>query len=417
MCLDGESPLKKIDDPNSEGAPESTRRLQTRHKGHMGPSSTSYPRNWSSTSQQLGRDFRIPLHSLRTRHKTKPLHPAILAGHDDDDLRPHEIRVEVSVDDILRADRPTADPDLEYPQFDCLEAYCILEHDRVSQQAWLNEARRLHEYVKNPELPILFSSSGYLWTGDENGHRALSTLSEKVLTAVSLCILDNESINVRCCPKISSRSRLQKLIEQARVAASPATNPDQQEEDAAARRAEQDALFGLVDYVSAVLARLVAQTGTGKYWQASVICALVKRVAKVKVLLFDLQANAHLAVSGGEEVLDRSQNARLSTTGIIDEEEECEEILRVIAAETKDGLASVQEAQVAAYCVNQSKVRAGVDILLRFFLTSLRLLRRSGLAPMAYEMCGLVYETGFQGFKVCVIMVPPYAVARLTTRN
>ncbi|ELQ33229.1 hypothetical protein OOU_Y34scaffold00979g12 [Pyricularia oryzae Y34] len=302
-----------------------------------------------------------------------------------------------TVDDILCADSPPADTDSEYPQFDDIGAYAITEHTVLSETIWRNEANRLFRFLENPEEPAQFKNRDFFKVGDEAAHKSLSALADKIFTAMSLCVLDNECITVRFSPQASSRTRLKKLIMQAQVASQ--ANDGSKRLDREAYEREQVAMFDLVDYISVVLSRLITQTGAGNHWQASVLCALVKRVAKIKIMLLDLAENADLAAKEGESVLEDSRDARDVSSGMIEEEEECEEILRIIAAETRDGLTSFQSAQVASYCVNQSKVRSGLDILMRSIIMPLRCLNRSGLGHATYEIAGLVYETGFQGFK------------------
>lgn len=373
--------------------PRSRTATQTRQ-----PPMTSYHMTLSSATQGLGRTIRKPFDRMRGRGKSHPVHPAIPSIHQSDTL-PTETRVESSVDEILCADEPTTDPSLAYPQFDSIEAYVITEHEAVSKQLWTKEASRILHYIENPNLVVKFENRDYFGTGNEDGHKALSTLAERILTAISLCILDNECINVRCSPRASNRSRLKKLIQQAQVATAAQKNSD--EHDSTMREREQAALFGLIDYVSVIFARLIDQIGSGHYWQATVLCTLVKRVAKVKVLLLDLAANAQLAAEDGEHVFDRSRDNGIVAAGIIAEEEECEEVLRLIAADTKEGLTSIEDAQIESYCVQQNRVRAGTDSLLRAIFMSLRLgVNSSGLSKTSYEICGLVHETGFQGFKV-----------------
>ncbi len=370
------------------------------------PVMTSYRMSWSSVSQRIGRTVKSPVNRGKIRSRSQPLHPTIPGIPDGEAAQPRGIPGSCSVKDIIDADVPATESRLGYPQFDSLEQYCIADHKSVSERLWSDEANRLHYFVQNPTSAVCFENRTYFTTGDEAGYKALSTLAERILTAISLCILDNECINVRYCRRLSSRSKLQKLIQQAQVAAEDEHGGELAdsacEHEATERRREQDALFDLINYISVVLARLITQTGTGKFWQSTVLCALAKRVAKIKILLLDLPSNARVAAQNGESVLDQSRDSGSITATIIDEEEECEEALRIIDADTKDGLTSVDEAQVASYCVNQNKFRSGMSSALRAILMSLRCLNRSGLPTTTYEICGLAYETGFQGFKVCL---------------
>lgn len=179
-----------------------------------------YRRKESSTIQQLGRTLFSPLHGLCIKPITKPVHFTIPAAVENDELGRQEISAEVPVPGILPGGKPPTDFGLALPHFDRLEAYRAWEYDRISQEACGYEARRLYHCVKVPDLPALFSSA-YFRTRDDYQNNLLSALSEKVFTAVSFCMLDNESINICCCRKISSRNRFPKSIDQASVSADP----------------------------------------------------------------------------------------------------------------------------------------------------------------------------------------------------
>jgi hypothetical protein len=98
--------------------------------------------------------------------------------------------------------------------------------------------------------------------------------------------------------------------------------------------------------------------------------------------------------------LEESQTSGGFSTSLGGEEEECEEALRIIDANIKDGLTSEEEAAVGPYCVNQNKFRSGINVAMKYILLLLRLMNRSRLPPTTYEMCVVVYEIGFEGFKV-----------------
>ncbi|TLS29473.1 hypothetical protein PpBr36_00182, partial [Pyricularia pennisetigena] len=317
---------------------------------------------------------------LETNTKTRTLHRfnAGLVPAGDDVPVTQMPDLSCTVDDMLCADSPPADTNSEDPQCDNISAYVITEHTVLSETIWRNGANRLFQLLQNAEEPVQFKNRDFFKVGNEAGHKALSTLADKIFPAMSLCVLDNEFITVRFSQQTYSRTWLKKLIMQAHVASN--TNDGSKP-------------LNLDAY------ELITQTGAGNHWQASVLCALVNRVAKIKIMLPYLAENANLAAKGGESVLENSRDARDVSSGMIEEEEECEEVLRMIAAETRDGLTSFQSAQVASYCVNQSKVRSGLDILMRPIIMPLRYLDRSGLGHATYEISGLICETGFQGFK------------------
>ncbi|KAI1637585.1 hypothetical protein F4809DRAFT_661083 [Biscogniauxia mediterranea] len=284
-----------------------------------------------------------------------------------------------------------------FPEFDSLEAYHV--GFKSAQQLRRNEADRLVSVVKNLSQPPLLGHSGFLsgLKGDDNGYEQLSKISKNITTALSLCLLDNECINVRSCTRIANRERLQNLVKQAHVAANTAVLDRNAPETR--RKGLLKATYAIIDYIAAIIARLVYQTASGPFWVTNVLAILAARIAKMKYLLVDLTDSASKAAEKGEDTLEETENLSGFSTMLGDEEEECEEALRIIDANTKDGLTSDEEAAVGSYCVSQNKYRSGVNAAMRYILISLRLMNRSGLPPTTYEMCVVVYEIGFEGFK------------------
>src|SRR4051812_17305203 len=111
-----------------------------------------------------------------------------------------------------------------------------------------------------------------------------------------------------------------------------------------------------------------------------------------------MHANTMISCQAGEAALDQTDISSRLSNGIMDEEE-CEEVLRMIDAESKEGLTTAANAEVARYCVDQNRFRSGIDSVLRYLLLSLRFHNRSGLQATSFEICGMVYGTGFEDFK------------------
>lgn len=288
-------------------------------------------------------------------------------------------------------------PQRTLPDFDGLSSYIIV--NKVHEKLWGMETERLLDIVKNPEKPLQFSSDTLFSGNDEDGYRELSKACQKIQTAVSICLLDNETINSEHCGQLSNKDKLSKLIKQATLKQN--TTKDEASGNCSNSRDDMilDATFCLVNYISAVLARLISQTSPGEYWQCNVLSVLIKRVAKIKVLLSDLHAHSAVAVRAGVAALDKVRNAGPVPQSVLDEEEECEELLRLLDANEKEGLASLEEKRVASYCIEQNRFQTGINAFLNFMLVSMRFTNRSGLPATTFELCAVVYETGFEGFK------------------
>lgn len=359
--------------------------LLRRNSSAMLSRTITYP----SAGKRLSRFWRRP-----KRHH--PVHPAVGATEkpatlpkSSSDLPKRGQPVNCLLDDIMDKLEPKRSK--PFPEFDSLDAYHV--DFTTAKGLRSDEATRLVKVVKDPTKPVLLGDSGFLTSlaGDDDGYQQLSKISKNISTALSLCLLDNECINVRSCTRIANRERLQKLVMQAHVAANMAEFYQNE---------LLKATFALINYISAILARLVSQTASGPFWVTNVIAILAARVAKMKYLLVNLGESANTAAEKGEDALEESQTSGGFSTTLEDEEEECEEALRIIDANTKDGLTSEEEAAVGSYCVSQNKYRSGINAAMKYILLSLRLMNRSGLPPTTYEMCVVVYEIGFEGFKV-----------------
>lgn len=332
--------------------------------------------------------------------------PASIASQDEGDKLPIETDM-LSILELITsggrcvpssADRSQT---VKMPQFDDLRAY--LPADLQALELWMDEASRLVTAVQSQEPALPYDGKGLFREGNQEGYQDLGRLAEMALSALSLCMLDNECIYVKSCKPLANRDRLKKLIQQARVGQTnsmweEAAGGEETEDQRRKKESFLDAIFALIDYTSAILARLISQVAVGKYWSDNVLAVLTQRVAKLKVLLIDMHANTLISCQAGEACLDQMNLVNRLADGIMDEEE-CEEVLRMIDAETKEGLTTAANAEVARYCVDQHRFRSGIDAILRYTLLSLRFHNRSGLQATSFEICGMVYGTGFEDFK------------------
>lgn len=350
---------------------------------------TAYPRFFSRQFRRFAR------HS--------PVDPSIPTIHEDEGApAPRGARVEANAQTIRRTILPRKPSgQITFPEFDGLEAYLVPGLEETAAKLWDDEINRLLDVVQHPERPLKFSNAAFVGKEGEQGYRDLSNLAQKIMTAMSICMLDNESIVVQHCSLLSSRERLKKLMAQVNMSLNAGEGGD-----VGGANVALQATNALIDYISSVLARLITQTATGGYWQNNVLGVLVKRVVKMKVLLKDMHANGFTAISNGEAVFDSTRNTGGFDMSSLEDEEECEELLRMLNANTKEGLATAEEAELTQYCANQTKFRSGINATLRYILLSLRFLDRSGLPATAYEICAVVYETGFEGFKVGSFPMP-----------
>ena len=337
-----------------------------------------------------------------------PADPSLYARtaspHPEPQPQPRDARLQCDVDAVLAKVLPQEEENNNYPQFDSISAY--VRHPDSIPTLLHNETTRLIKVAENPDVPLEFSSHGYFQSDTEDGYRAMSNVCQRILTTLTICLLDNECINARHCARMTNEVKLANYIRQVYKAQTVAT-------DSSDRR-YLAATYALVDYISAVLTRLIIQTSPGKYWQINVLSVLVKRITKIKVLLVDVQLNASVAARSADAVLlEVRQSGELrQTSDGMDEEEECEEYMRSIEANEKEGTASYEEKEVAKYCVEQNKFRFGLNLAVRAILTSMRFINGSGMPPTSFEIFAVAYETGFEGFKVRILCTRPIFAAK-----
>ncbi|KAK1640616.1 hypothetical protein BDP81DRAFT_479223 [Colletotrichum phormii] len=234
----------------------------------------------------------------------------------------------------------------------------------VLKALWHAETERLIRIAKNPDTPLGFSSHEFFQGDTEQGYRDISKLCQKH------------------CGQLSNHHRLSSFIKQVSKGQGAAESVGSMGEAECQKDSPGlGATYDLINYISAVV--------------------LIKRITKIKVLLFDLHVNSVIAVRAAEAVLSkvRESGGTQHKGGEMDEEEECEEYMRMVEANEKEGTASFEEKQAAAHCVEQNKFRFGLNSALRHILMSMRFINRSGLPATSFEICAVAYETGFEGCK------------------
>ncbi|POS75010.1 hypothetical protein DHEL01_v206591 [Diaporthe helianthi] len=312
--------------------------------------------------------------SRRFRLRRRPTDPSLdwVSETSTEPPLSRERRTQYDVEEVLRQVLPRTEGTIKLPEFDAAGSYA--QSDDVLNM-WHDETARLMEIMKSPEMPLKFESSGFLQGDTEKGYRDASNLAQRVLTANAICLLDNECVNAKHCEQLSNPQKLSGFMEQV-TKSQRATVTNAGLEDAGAQQQEVhglEATYSLISYISTVLTRLITKTSLDRYWHRNAIGKLIRRVTKMKLLLRDLQTSSAVAVSAAQAVLSKmpatggTQNCSRKS-----DEEECEDYMRLIETNEKEGTASREETQVAAHCVEQNQFLFGLNSALRDVLMSIR---------------------------------------------
>ncbi|KAI5836795.1 hypothetical protein DFP73DRAFT_589437 [Morchella snyderi] len=307
-------------------------------------------------------------------HKTRN-HPTLLAPAAVDQVQeegiPTQRGAKITIDPykVLQASCAHEKSTAPLPEYDNLSAYFVSED--TAKTFLQREIARLIAVVENPEGKLRFSNQKILKEGSRDAYKELSFLFKMVMQAVSIAILDNEVLDMKYGSGLSSYRNVSKHL--GRVRSGHLEIP---EEDYI------EACFILVNYVTAILIRLITQSGSGDYWHNNLVGVLAKLTAKIKVLLMGLKHGAVASMMNAEAALEESGQS----AGKEDEEEDeedCEEI--ILTQKTKEGKASPTGPAIALYCAHQAKFRSGPFTILNYILMSLQYLNRSGHPMTSYE--------------------------------
>jgi len=362
----------------------------------------------SSTGGRAKRIFRNRMHSTQP-HPT-PIDPVISAvEQQQDEGAPAQrgSRIKANPKDILQAacahekytTHLTGFPiNTTLPEYDDLNAYPISQDS--AKELLEQEIARLVNIVENPEDALRFSGQELLKEGSLDSYNKLSSLSQMIMKAFSICTLDNEVISLKCCKGLTNKEKVARYMRTV-SSGQPACAQKEFESESSENLYDWKytyASYILVDYATAVIVRLVTQSGNGEYWHNNLVGVLAKWTTKVKMLLLDLYNSTSISLRAAGYALDRdsSQPGTKNREEVEDEDGEvCEEL--------KMPLDTNAESFVKWHCVHQERFRSGLVAILRYIFTSLQHLKRSGLSMTSYEVCAVVYETGFEGFKVWVL--------------
>ncbi|PWW73151.1 hypothetical protein C7212DRAFT_284973 [Tuber magnatum] len=283
-----------------------------------------------------------------------------------------------------------------FPVYDDLSTYLVTE-DQATTLLKL-EIDRLVEVVENPRRPLRFSDAHFLNGGFQAGHQKLSTLSHSLLNTIYICSLDNDAITMKCNnSRLVSKHKISECLRS--LSQQPTATTDWAEaQNEATSSASGDpggsdlgTIYSLIDYVTAILARLMTQSAYGDYWHNNTLGVLAKWVAKAKVLLRDLPTCSSIALENVGSMLDGTEGLG---DGYFNEDEYEGKVL------WNEKLRKLSEdAAIREYCRHQRALRRVIETVLSYIFVSLRYLDSSGLPLTSYDVCAIVYETGFEGFK------------------
>lgn len=292
---------------------------------------------------------------------------------------------------------------VQLPQFDAVGQYGF--EDSRAKQLLLAEIRRLVRVVQEHRDPLTFSDDKYFKTVEASpeGYQRLDHLARKIMCATNICSLDNECLVLKHGNRSGrlDKNKLSRNLQSLKkyVQAQAGTMNDEVPSSSSCPDPDQEkaASYNLIDYMSALLARLLIESASGDHWQHNLLGVLATWTTKCKILLLDLETNASISVMYAEA--DIAANPEMPNLfGDSKKDDDFDPCEMEDFKESVD--APTENAHAAAHCMKQSVYRMNLDKLWDYLLLSLTPSSRSGFAINAYEVCSVVYETGLEGFQV-----------------
>ncbi|KAI0968814.1 hypothetical protein F4678DRAFT_474217 [Xylaria arbuscula] len=300
---------------------------------------------------------------------------------------------------------PSAAPGIkitDLPNLESVTEYGVSEE--IEETLWVIEATRLVKAVTS-DAPLEFTGSQNFTSDTSSSYDILASLADQVWLALNIDIHDADSSLVNHAKSLVSE------LEKARMILEHYCD----EENDAAQKEEMTPenrrdFFNLVDYCTAVIARVVCASAEGKSLHVNILAYLARVSTKLKVLSTNLRHFAQISLDNaptGHKFNHRGYTGLRGRPGGNDEGPDFE-ILRGLRTmdfgEFKTSESHSREDAVRKmYYMQCAKYRAGIHILLRIIIVSLRGTSHLSKSPLSsYEICAIVYGTGFEGLPTLV---------------
>lgn len=323
-----------------------------------------------------------------------------LTEEDEGTTVPRGTWVKADIDEVLEAvllHKQFSTPHLntkasDQPKFDDLETYSVTEEQ--AETLWKREVERLVNVVNSPETSLRFLGQEILKESSKDGYTDLSSIAKRISEASTIWKYDNELLTLVHCKGLHEEKQFQRA--QRKLISLESEAKDNATPDGAPNNRYLIAYFALVDYITAVIARLIVQSAHGKLWVNSSLATLAKWATKVKVVSENLPAFASLSLSVLIPQIPRGVKESEEKLGPSDQ------ALPFASDDGTGGIESDAEGTKHIYFLHQVVFRTYIHRIIGYILSSVinQNYNNSGRPITSYEICSVVYETGFaEGFK------------------
>ncbi|KAK4445675.1 hypothetical protein QBC34DRAFT_412904 [Podospora aff. communis PSN243] len=309
----------------------------------------------------------------------------------------------------------------DLPAFEDLTPYNVTEEEQ--DRLWAIEARRLVKEV-TADTPPAFPASSHLETDSQDSYERLSSLADQVLQVMNIIAYDGESLLAEhekgfCSVTAVERSRLSLDYLFDRHQEETENDEGNGKNDKTPSIQDRQDFFEFVNYLTAVLARVLCTTTVGEPLHTAFLAHIAKVAAKIKVLSSNPGECAGISLSNGENTGGITMPQDTGLRGRQGEANHGEELPHLMTGAMDNLLKSFnntnlgrgtqleytsrRDAVKKMYFGQCALLRRGiVDMTLRIVVALRGNTRMVATSLTSYEICALIYETGIERVRTFV---------------
>ncbi|KAH8665631.1 hypothetical protein BGZ61DRAFT_593014 [Ilyonectria robusta] len=289
----------------------------------------------------------------------------------------------------------------DLPKFNDLTRYDVTEDQEMD--LWKLEVDRLVTAVKSETPPSLEGDPEWYGGADSDGYNRLHVMAASLKHALSVCIHDNELVLLEHQPPLANKE----MFVQSHRSLLRNFDPDEGiirfDKKIKLAQHSDEVYHGLVNYLTAILARLLVRTITGRFWVDNCLITIAKFAAKLKVLGNDLPRAVALTIEAHRDVqmrvgeLTRSQPGGIGVPEATGKENPSIE-------EGSSAWSALDIGQLdmsgARYFIVLDAFDRGIVSLLLNCLGELRWDEEVEQTAEMFETSTVIYGTGFRGMRM-----------------
>ncbi|KAF3917522.1 hypothetical protein AA313_de0200196 [Arthrobotrys entomopaga] len=322
---------------------------------------------------------------------------------------------------------PSLDPDVivrtGLHNLDDVTSYNVTMEQQ--KDLWKREISRLLHVTEDSTKPLQFMGMNQLDGDTKHSYEKLAQLANEIWVAFNVASLDSGSIVARHCPDLFNKNEYKRcrayLEKLGKVDDDDEDEDDQSPPLTESCKPQPREFFELVNYITAILARIMRNAAYGKSWHAITLVCLAKLSTKLKILGVHSEVFIPISLSNAPDTSysfllgdsrhrngggnDEGDEQGLDLEGGIENRGNEAKILtrwvKALLTPTKttySGPETRRKMIKELYWLCELRIRRTIHGIFRNILLTLRGNRTALLSPSTcYEACAIVYDTGLDG--------------------